>query len=165
MESSPVERRLRELLEPDILSLGFRLVLVNVEREQSKWMVRLFLDAVNPASRSVGVEDCAKVSEMSSLLIDNDSTFEGAYTIEVSSRGINRILGPGDDFRTYIGKKIVLRLKKEYLGKKRLQGKLVGVEGDRLMFHMNATNRELDVPFAAIRKAHLVYDFDRNDFF
>jgi ribosome maturation factor RimP len=164
MESSSVERRLRELLEPGILALGFRLVLVSVDREQSKWMVRLYLDTMDPASRSVNIEDCAKVSESSALLIDNDAPFEGAYTIEVSSRGINRLLGPKDDFKSYIGKRLVLRLEKGYFGKKEAQGTLIGVEGDRLTLHMGSTAQELDVPFFAIRRAHLVYDFDRNDF-
>jgi len=104
------------------------------------------------------------VSESSSLLIDNDTPFEGTYTIEVSSRGINRLLGPKDDFKSYIGKRLVLRLEKGYFGKKEAQGTLIGVEGDRLTLHMGSTAQELDVPFSAIRRAHLVYDFDRNDF-
>lgn len=164
MESSSVERRLRELLEPEILALGFRLVLVSVDREQSKWVVRLYLDTTDPASRRVKVEDCVKVSESSALLIDNDAPFEGTYTIEVSSRGVNRLLGPKDDFKSYIGKRLVLRLEKGYLGRKEAQGTLIGVQGDRLTLRVGSAAQELDVPFRAIRRANLVYDFDRNEF-
>lgn len=162
MESSAYEQRLRELLEPEIRALGFHLVLVSVDREKSRVMTRIYIDAL-PPKEGVDVEDCAKVSERASLLIDSEALFEGSYVIEVSSRGLHKILGPKDDFRSYRGKRIVVRMDKAFLGKKEVHGILSDVEDEGLILTTEGAAQPLRIPFSVIRRVNLVYDFDRSD--
>jgi len=87
------ERAGVDLVERDLFGAGKRKIL------------RIFIDK----DGGVDVEDCARVSRCLSEELDkeeNSGIIEGAYTIEVSSPGLDRPLKTKRDFERNLGKKL-----------------------------------------------------------
>ena len=63
------------------------------------------------AEESVSVEDCANVSRDLSAILDVEDVVPTAYTLEVSSPGLDRPLRGADDYRRFAGRraKLVMR--------------------------------------------------------
>lgn len=120
---------------------------------------------------SMTVDDCAAISHAVSVLLDVADPIEGTYALEVSSPGIDRPLVRLDDFRRFAGHEVRVELDPPHEGRKRLKGRLDGVdpaefgasagagdagaddEGDVLLTVDGTAWR---VPFRRIRKAKLV---------
>src|SRR3989454_9966368 len=84
----------------EIFDVGFR-------REASGMVLRIQIDRPGPAAsadESVGVDDCARVSRDLSAMLDVDDVVPGAYTLEVSSPGLDRRLRHSDDYRRFAGR-------------------------------------------------------------
>ena len=91
----------------DIFDVQFR-------REAGGMVLRVLLDRPGPAAtaeESVSVEDCAHVSRDLSAMLDVEDIVPTAYTLEVSSPGLDRPLRHADDYRRFAGRraKIVMR--------------------------------------------------------
>jgi ribosome maturation factor RimP len=87
------ERAGIDLIEMDLFGAGKRKIL------------RIFIDK----NGGVNVEDCASVSRCLSEELDKEenlSVIEGAYTIEVSSPGLDRPLKTKRDFERNVGRKV-----------------------------------------------------------
>lgn len=123
----------------------------------------------------VSLQDCAKVSRLVGLALDaaeQDSRWAGiaaslkaAYTLEVSSPGIERPLTKLEHFARFVGKKAAVRCEREPIpgqNRKKFSGPILGVteQGQeptvRLMDEDLKT--EVELPLSYIRKAHLVYE-------
>ena len=77
-------------------------------------VLRVQIDRPGPAAtaeESVSVEDCAQVSRDLSAVLDVEDVVPTAYTLEVSSPGLDRPLRSADDYRRFAGRraKIVMR--------------------------------------------------------
>jgi ribosome maturation factor RimP len=93
---------------------GLEIFDVQFRREGSGMVLRVQLDRPGPAStaeESVGVDDCVEVSRDLSAVLDVEDVVPVAYTLEVSSPGLDRPLRGADDYRRFAGRfaKIVLR--------------------------------------------------------
>src|SRR5947209_16490310 len=91
----------------DIFDVQFR-------RESGGMVVRVQIDRPGPAAtadESVSVEDCARVSRDLSAMLDVEDVVPTAYTLEVSSPGLDRPLRHTDDYRRFAGRraKLVVR--------------------------------------------------------
>src|SRR6266571_8029384 len=91
----------------DIFDVQFR-------REAGGMILRIQIDRPGPAAtaeESVSVEDCARVSRDISAVLDVEDVVPTAYTLEVSSPGLDRPLRHADDYRRFAGRraKIVMR--------------------------------------------------------
>ena len=74
-------------------------------------------------------------------------------SIEVSSPGINRELYSLDDFKLYIGEKVIIKLKKSLHGFKNIKGVIVDVNTSDIILKTNKT--EITVSYSQIQKANL----------
>jgi len=100
---SPLKVRIREMLQPILDSLGLELF----EIERTGRILRVFLDRADGA---VGIEDCSRVSAFLSHALDVEDLIPGAYSLEVSSPGLDRPLRGPDDFRRFAGRLCRLKL-------------------------------------------------------
>jgi ribosome maturation factor RimP len=74
------------------------------------------------------VEDCADISRSVSALLDVEDPIREAYTLEVSSPGIDRPLTRLKDFERFAGFEARLESRMAIDGRKRFKGMLKGVE-------------------------------------
>ena len=137
---------LLNILEPAIEGLGYEVV----ELEFHSGIVRVFIDR----PEGVTLDDCERVSRQVSGLLDVEDPIPGAYTLEVSSPGLDRPLRKTADFGRFAGQRARIELSLPLNGRRRFSGTLRGVERDAVLIELDGTLFRL--PLAQIGKAHLV---------
>ena len=100
VQDSVVERA-RRLLEPVLERDGYELVEVEWQREGAAWVLRLFIDR----PKGVGIDDCQAVSRTVEVILDVEDFIEPAYSLEVSSPGVDRPLRKPSDFERFSGQR------------------------------------------------------------
>jgi ribosome maturation factor RimP len=148
-----VRDKLLGLLEPLVEQLGYELVDIEWASAPRSGLLRIYLDL--PAGREghIGIEDCEKVSREVSALLDVEDPLPGAYTLEVSSPGFDRVLRKPSHFRRFVGERVWLELQLPRDGRRRFTGTLVratdtGVE-------LEVDGQPVEVVFTDIGKARL----------
>lgn len=150
------------LLAPTVASLGLELLGAEYLPSPGGALLRLYIDVSagdmhGGEERQVGIEDCEAVSREVSAQLDVEDPISGHYTLEVSSPGIDRPLFTPAQFQRYAGEQAKVALKLPQDGRRRLQGRIVRVEGDTIVLDVDGT----EFPFAAdnLDKARLVPDW------
>jgi ribosome maturation factor RimP len=143
--------RIEQLIAPSIEAMGFAIVRVRLMGQQRQ---QLQIMAEPLDGRAMIVEDCAEISRAVSAVLDVEDPIKGAYTLEVSSPGIDRPLVRLRDFERFAGHEARVELGREVEGRKRFRGTLKGIENDTVHILMDAKTVEL--PFADIVRAKLV---------
>ena len=80
--------------------------------------------------------------------------YRAAYTIDVSSPGLDRPLRTPAHFRAAIGHDVQIRTAGEIAGKKRFRGPVVAVAEQSLRIAVGET--ELDIPYETIVRGNLI---------
>lgn len=134
-------------LEATLGSLGYELV--DLERSRSG-LVRVFIDKPG----GITVEDCAGVSHH----LTRAFAVEGfAYErLEVSSPGLDRPVKRLEDFARFAGREASVRLKLPREGRRRLEGRIEGVEDGKVLLEVEG--KRWSVAMADIDRARLVPD-------
>lgn len=141
------------LLVPTLHDLGFDLVQVRLTGGQRRTLQVM----AEPLDHTAGmtVDDCAEISHAISAVLDVADRIAGAYSLEVSSPGIDRPLVRPNDFARFAGHEIKAELDQPHDGRKRLAGRLKGLAaGDEVMIEIDGA--EWRIPFDRIKKAKLV---------
>jgi ribosome maturation factor RimP len=138
--------------------------LVDVEVAQNrggKGLLRITVDSDSGDGR-VPIEHCAAISREVETLLDAAESMPGTYQLEVSSPGLNRVLGREKDFIAAIGQEVKLRTSRPIEGRKRFRGRLLAVEAGALK--MNIDGEEALIPLDDVEKANTIYEFTSSDF-
>ena len=158
LTSQGIEARLRELAEEAISRSGYELVDLEYRREPGGWTVRLFIDRPG----GVTLEDCKRVSQEFGTILEVEDPIPNKYQLEVSSPGLDRPLRKVADFVAAKGKRVRITTHEPLDGQKNFPGFLQEVvespEGATLRIR-DASGRDLDIPVAAVAKAHIVYEW------
>ncbi len=97
------------VLAPVLEPLGYEIVHVEAQLGRSGTL-RVFIDYLDPARGSIGIEDCAEVSRALDTALENqpdvDAIFKGPYELEVSSPGVERPLRRPQDFARFAGRNV-----------------------------------------------------------
>src|SRR3954471_16403163 len=112
-------------------SYGLDIFDVQFRREAGGMMLRIQLDRPGPAAtaeESVSVEDCARVSRDLSAVLDVEDIVPTAYTLEVSSPGLDRPLRGAGDFRRFAGRLAKIGGSEPVDTQKAFEGRLRGVD-------------------------------------
>jgi ribosome maturation factor RimP len=92
-----------------------------------------------------------------SALLDEHDFIEGAYTLEVSSPGINRPLKQPEHFKRFIGKTVRVRTRDLVQGRRSFLGPLLEVRNDTIALDQDGTR--IEIPFAVIEKSNYEHDW------
>jgi ribosome maturation factor RimP len=153
--------RIRSVAERVVAAHGLELFDVQLRRESIGWVVRVFIDKPGPSGTpedSVGVEDCATVSREMSAILDVEDPLDRAYTLEVSSPGLDRPLRGAEDYRRFTGRRAKVVVEPAVDGQKHFAGHIEGVEGETLRFRAEG-DKPHRIPLAAIKRAKLDVEF------
>ena len=150
-------------------SYGLEVFDVQLRREAVGLVLRVIIDRpdpgrpVPPEDDAVGIEDCQRVSQDLSALLDVEEEDLGAdalgqaYTLEVSSPGLDRPLRHEADYRRFTGRKAKLVTSEPLNGQSAFAGRLAGVtDGVVLLEEGRKVHR---VPLAQIKRARLDVEF------
>lgn len=153
--------RIRRVAERVVQAHGLELFDLQLRRESIGWVVRVFIDRPGPADTpddSVGIEDCARVSREISAILDVEDPLDRAYTLEVSSPGLDRPLRTERDFRRFTGRLAKIVVDPAVDGQKHFAGRIEGVEDGAVLFEAEGRKRHR-IPLDAIRRARLEVEF------
>lgn len=142
--------QLLELLEPVVGGLGYELWELEYVTRQGGGLLRLYIDS----NAGIGLDDCARVSRAVSAVMDEADPIAGAYTLEVSSPGLDRVLRTQSHFARCIDALVRVELSRLLNGRKRFSGRLLAAEAGQITLQVDDDRVEL--PIEAIHKARVV---------
>src|SRR5215467_12403817 len=147
--------RVWELAAPLVESEGMEIVDIELRHEGSRGgrILRLYLDKEGGPN----VDDLSRVSRQLSDLLDTHDAVDGAYTLEVSSPGINRPLKRPEHFARFVGKRIRVRTKDMINGRRSFIGTLQEVLENQITLKQEGAQYE--IPFALIEKSNYEHDW------
>ena len=145
---------LSRLLEPEVESLGYRLVRVAFVGGKSDPTLQVM--AEKPSTRQLDLSDCEVISRRLSDVLDEKDPIEGSYRLEVSSPGIDRPLTRLADYDDWKGHEARVTLAEPLGGRKQFSGTLCGTgEGDAVQLS-GKDGQDYVIPFASIHSAKLL---------
>ncbi len=116
------------LVMPLIKERGLILWDVRFEKEGSLWYLRYFIDKEG----GVDINDCEFISRAVDKLLDAEDPIEQAYTLEVSSPGIERELVKDWHFEEYMGFDVQVHFIRAVEGKRDFTGELLSKDGEEI---------------------------------
>jgi ribosome maturation factor RimP len=173
---NPTVDRVIRVIEPAIEAAGYELVDVRFTLEQGGWTLRVAIglppapdvafDPTVVAEDQVDIADCEQLSRELSAVLDVEDPIAQAYSLEVSSPGIDRPLRTRAHFARYAGAEVKIQLavpQQTPSGERRnYKGALIGVEGDAaatlVVVEVDGTVHKL--PLGDIDTARIVPDWD-----
>ena len=156
----PLEQ-IRAIAERVAASRGLTIWDIQSRRESSGHVVRVFIDRPGPAATaedSVSIEDCEQVNREMSTILDVEDPLPFAYTLEVSSPGLDRPLRGGDDYRRFAGRLAKVVVSEAVDNQKAFEGRLRGVDGSDVL--LEAPNGRMHrLPLGLITRGRLEVEF------
>jgi ribosome maturation factor RimP len=158
---------LQRVVEPIARAHGAEVVDLELRPERGGWTLRVYVEKAGAAAQSLSTRDaavdlelCANISRDLSPALDVADLIPHAYSLEVSSPGIERPLRREQDFARFTGQKAKLKLREAVGGQRVLVGVLGGTTGgDAGTVRVADGSRTFEVPLASVESAHLVFEF------
>ena len=123
-----IEERVENLIQKKVEELGYILYDVQYAKEGQNYFLRVFIEKNDGA---IDLNDCEKVNDAISNILDEANYIKEQYFLEVSSPGIERILRKDKHLEENIGEEINIRLfKKDENGLKEYQGILKNFDNE-----------------------------------
>ena len=119
--------------------------------------LRIFIDKPD----GVTLDDCSNISRQMSAVLDADDFIPTAYTLEVSSPGLERELYSLKDFEKYAGNLAKVKTRHPINGQKNFRGRITEVKGEEIIFE-DVTNGTVRFPYNTVAKANLELDLDED---
>jgi ribosome maturation factor RimP len=142
-------------------SYGLEVFDVQYRREAHGMVLRIQIDRPGPAATaddSVSVDDCANVSRDLSAMLDVEDVVPSAYTLEVSSPGLDRPLRRAEDYQRFAGRRAKLVVRQAVDGQTFFRGTLGGLDDGDVLIDADDKKRHR-VPLGAITRANLEVEF------
>ena len=142
------------LVQSTVSELGYELIDVEFQKEQTDWILTLYIDSPN----GVTVDDCEQVSRAVEPLLDEADPITQSYFLSVSSPGIDRPLKKERDFERSLNKEIVVKLYAPQDKKKEFIGTLLRFDADAFTIaEKNGKERTILKKDAASVRPHIVF--------
>jgi ribosome maturation factor RimP len=160
--------RVRAAAERVAGSYGLDIFDVQLRRESVGTVLRVIIDRPDqgvpePPEEAVGIEECQRVSQDLSALLDveeetlEEPTLARHYTLEVSSPGLDRPLRHEADYRRFAGRTAKLVTTAPLDGQSAFAGRLRGVEEGHVVLEQGRKTHR--VPLDRIKRGQLTVEF------
>jgi ribosome maturation factor RimP len=160
--------KVRAAAERVARTFGLEIFDVQLRRESIGMVLRVIIDRPDRGvpetlEESVGIEDCQRVSQDLSALLDVEEDELGEpslgheYTLEVSSPGLDRPLRHEADYRRFAGRLAKIVTTEPIAGQSAFAGRITGVEDGQVV--LNEGRKVHRVPLARIKRANLSVEF------
>ena len=147
-----LEAKLAAIITPTLEDMGFELVRVAVTGKDRP-TVQVMADRADGAQ--ISIDDCESISRRLSAVIDVEDPISSAWSLEVSSAGIDRPLTRVKDWNRYTGHLARAEMLIPVGGQKRFSGTVLGADAHNARLRLD-DGTEVDLPLADLRRARLV---------
>ena len=149
-----IEEKVEKLVEPIIEKIGYELYDVEYAKEGKNYFLRIFIDN----EKGIDLNDCEKVNDAITDILDEENYIKEQYFLEVSSPGVERVLRKDKHLERNIGEEINVKLfKKDEKGQKEYLGKLK--EFDDLKIVIEQDENEIQIERKNISQIKTVYNW------
>ena len=149
-----IENKVEQLIEKTINNLGYTLYDVEYAKEAKNYFLRIFIDN----EKGIDLNDCEKVNNAISDLLDEADYIKEQYFLEVSSPGIERVIRKEKHLVQNIGKEIEISLFKTIDGKKQIVGILEKYDENNII--LKVEGNEVSLPRKSISLMKTVYNWN-----
>lgn len=151
MAGNDLAARVEEIVTPTIEGMGFDVVRVHLSGGEN---ATLQIMAEPADGRTMTVDHCADISRAVSAVLDVEDPIPGAYSLEISSPGLDRPLVKLRDFERFAGFEVKLETTEVVDGRRRFKGRLGGTEGNLVVIDVDG--ERLTLAHEDIAKAKLI---------
>lgn len=148
------EQELLDAFEAGCADNGVEIVTVEVIGSKKAPIIRVYIDAEG----GISFTELSDAQEWIGKLCDEIDPFPGAYTLEVSSPGIDRPLRTVEHFQRYAGEDVAIRTRAQIEGRMNFKGLLKGVDDSNVYVEIEGTDYE--IPMSEIKRANIVGKID-----
>lgn len=135
-----IEEKVENLIKKNIEDIGYELYDVIYLKEEKNYTLRIVIDN----EKGISLEDCEKVNNEITDILDEADYIKDQYFLEVSSPGIERLLRKDWQLNKYIGSKVEVNLfKKDENGFKEYIGTLKQVDKEYLTIKQDNTDYKI----------------------
>lgn len=132
--------------------LGYIVWDIDYVKEGTEWFLRIDIDK----DGGVGIEDCEKFSRAIDPILDEENPIEEAYTLQISSPGVEREIKNDFHLEHCIGETVQVRLYAPLNGFKEYIGELISYNEDSLVLDVD---ERVEIPRKAIGKMNIYFEF------
>lgn len=143
------EQSLLEALEPSAVEHGIEIVTVEVVGARKAPTIRVYIDTPN----DVSFDELAAAQAWINDMLDDIDPFPGAYTLEVSSPGIDRPLRTAEHFERFAGETVHIVCDRPFDGRAKYTGVLTGFHEGKVRIDVDGT--EVFIPIDNVKKAQV----------
>ena len=170
MADDPRLERIRAAADRVARSSGLDIFDVQLRRESLGLMLRVVIDrplerdaqgriVVERPEQSIGIEDCQRVSQDLSAILDVEDALDAAYTLEVSSPGLERSLREPADYERFAGRMAKIVVSKAVEKQMHFEGRLRGVEDGAVVLEVGKRQKQVRLPLDNIARGRLAVEF------
>jgi len=160
---------IREIADRVAASCGVAIFDVQLRREPVGLVLRIFIDRptrrdeagrpiVERPEDSIGIEECQRVSHDVSTILDVEDALDAAYTLEVSSPGLERSLRDLDDYARFAGRLAKIVVREPVDGQVHFEGRVTGIEDGAVVLAVGRT-KVVRLPYDRIARGRLAVEF------
>ena len=160
---------IREIADRVAASCGVEVFDVQLRREPVGLVLRIFIDRptrrddagrpiVERPEDSIGIEEGQQVSQDVSAILDVEDALDAAYTLEVSSPGLERTLRSLDDYGRFAGRLAKIVVREAVDGQMHFEGRVTGIEDGAVVLTVGRT-KIVRLPYDRIARGRLAVEF------
>lgn len=127
------ESKVEKLIAPKVEKLGYDLYDVEYVKEGKDYFLRVYIES----PKGISLDDCEKVSNEITDILDKEDYIKEQYFLEVSSTGVEKILKKDKHLKTNIGVKVQVKLFKPIEKNKQYQGILKGFNENEVIIEID----------------------------
>lgn len=139
--------RVNELIAKYLEENGIELVEITYKREQGGMTLRLLVDT----PEGITIDECERLNNHLSEVLDRENVIEERYVIEVASPGLDRPIVTDRDFIRAMAKELEVSMYEPVEGKREHRGKLIGMDKENIVLESNGIS--VVIPRGKIAKA------------
>ena len=148
-----LEEKIEDLVKEKIENIGYELYDVEFAKEGKNYFLRIFIDKEN----GIDLNDCEKVNNEITDILDEANYIKEQYFLEVSSPGVERVLRKDKHLEKNIGQNVEVKLfQKNEDGKKEIQGSLEKFDKDTITI---MADKEINLERKNIAQIKTIYEW------
>ncbi len=158
-KNSSIVSKIEAIAERVAQSEGIEIVEVELKGGGKSRFLRISIDKPEGVTHA----DCELISHQVGVILDVENVVPGAYTLEVSSPGVERKLLKYKDFERFLGKKIKLILREPIESSRSWEGTLAACANGQITLEVAgpaaAEPKIIQFPFDQVEKANLKFEW------
>lgn len=152
-----IEDRIRELVQPLIESMGLELWGISYRGGSQRARLQIYIESQD----GVSADTCADVTRIVSPALDAADLIAPAYTLEISSPGLDRIIFTLEQLKAYVHETLKLELRLPVNGRRRFEGVLNEVLEDGMFILEDKQEGVLEFSWTNVQACRIVPDFSK----